>query len=467
MNETHFRLLATEALDPSGSIPNWIVPGVRRLGWRAWTLPTREAVGVLGVPLYTEFLLRVVDELRPHVLLVHPPYDFLSDPASIAIRKLGTRILGLGHDDARFFESWNEKDHTDLASRFDLWATTSLSGPTVAAGALRLPWVLTPESMTIDDPHAPGFDVVLLGRHTQKREELACAIAGNGARIACFGPGWAQPALTRPSRLGVMRRSRLLLLPEDPATPLFMMEAGLLGTPFLVQNVPGLDLYGRPGSLPTYETHGECLDKILSGSPPSWTDMPAWEGEWPKWSGRLHLENLPERNESPTLSLLHATLFHAFCAQGKPAPIPNCLAAWSDAAPESPAPLMASARLAFSAGEWQRCRELCMDATPLLVPLVPKAARSQSAFLPATVPLQGACGIDPTLEIQAMRLQSTVRMGELGTALDEIGLLPAKRRTALLSVMVPHFDHPDITTLMQALSEPTADTMPPGKPENP
>lgn len=103
------RLLVTETLSPNSPLSQWISSAIQRLGWKTWILPTFEAVRMFGTFTYASMVVKIVNELRPHVLLVNPPYDHLHAEACRKIRKFGTRIIGLAFDVPSFQGIWGEK----------------------------------------------------------------------------------------------------------------------------------------------------------------------------------------------------------------------------------------------------------------------------------------------------------------------------------------------------------------------
>ena len=96
---TRRRLLITETCDPDGAMWRWLSPDVSALGWQVRRLPSQEAVRHLGVAGLQRLVVSTCEQLRPHVLLVHPPYDHLGVSCTDAIRRLGTRVVGFGFDD--------------------------------------------------------------------------------------------------------------------------------------------------------------------------------------------------------------------------------------------------------------------------------------------------------------------------------------------------------------------------------
>ncbi len=455
------RLLATETLDPNGPQPRWVTPAIRRLGWQAWTLPTLEAVRLLGPSAYAATVIWIVDQLRPHVLLVQPPYDYLHAAACRRIRQRGTRIVALGLDDPLYADSWDASALTDLRERFDLWATAALDGPTVEAGARPIRWTMAPEAVQMDDPAAPEFHAVMFGRCTEERESTARAVAEAGIEIACFGPGWAAGPITRPSMLGLMRRAKAVITPDDGinSTPLRLVEAALLGARQIVERGGGHRRYLPAKDPPaTYGTPEECARRLARDEPlPAWTDVPTWEQQWPALLAGLELAEQPERERSPVLEQLYATLAHLYQGRGEMLAAVANLEAWASAAPEDPGPKIGLARCAHAGHKWQDAVRLTTEAERALWPYVAKAVVDLRAFVPDParqgMGLGESGALDPRLDMVALRLHALLMDGKLDQALDEVKAMSPARRRAVKAACYPDADAPGTNELLKALAE--------------
>ncbi len=461
------RLLATESLDPNGPMPLWITPAIRRLGWQAWTLPAYEAVHALGPSAYTAAVVRIADELRPHVLLVHPPYDHLHAEACRRIRACGTRIIGLAYDDPLYYETWGEAELRDLRQRFDLWATTAAEGPTVEAGARPVLWVMAPESVAVDDPSAPEVQVVMIGRCTDLRQATARAVADAGIQIACFGSGWATGPVTRPSRLGLMRRAKAVITPSDGASsaPLHMIEAALIGARQIVEDSPGLERYlPGDGAPATYGTPEECARRLAGDEPlPAWTGVPTWEEQWPELIADLALADQPERTRSPALEQLYASLAHIDEQGGRMLAAVAALKAWGQAAPDDPGPKLGLARCAHAGRDWERVVRLTTEAEQALESRVARAVVDLRRFVADQgrgrgLGLSGA--LDPGLDMAALRLHALIRDERSHEALEEVEAMSAARRRAVLAAFYPDVNAPGTDEVLKALAETPTDVTP-------
>lgn len=454
------RLLATETLDPNGALPRWVTPGIRRLGWEAWSLPTLEAVQLLGPSGYADLVTQIVEQLRPHILLVHPPYDYLSAKVCREIRTLNTRIIGWGFDDPLFERTWNRVAWADMAERFDLWVTTTVNGPTVEAWAQPVLWVMAAESVEIDDPAAPTHEAVLIGRHTKQREATARAVAAKGIQIACYGFGWANGPVTRPSMLGLMRRAKAVITPCDGvnAAKVRMIEAALVGAHQIVEYSPDLDRYLFGEEMPAiYRTAEGCAERLSSNEPlPDWTHLPGWDVVWPKLISDLTLAEQPKRSRSVTLNQLYASLAHIYEQQGHLLAATMYLDAWATADPDNWGPKFALARCAHTMKRWEKVVKLTEEIANPLKQHVPAAAKHLRAFIPASGLGKGlgeSGAVDSGLELNAIRLHSLVMNGQFNLAMEEVAAMSSSQRAAVRATMFPDYDNPDVIELLGALAK--------------
>ncbi len=452
------RLLVSEALNPGDFLTRWIAPAVQKLGWKTWTLPTIESVRLLGQSTYASVVVEIVRELRPHVLLVTPPYDYLHPDACRRISEYGTKIIGYGFDDPLFDPSWGETEFADLRSRFDLWVTTSMNGRTVAAGAIPVLWAIAPESVAVDDLFAPSFDVVLLGRFTEQRMEMAEAIENEGFNIGCFGHGWPSGAVTRVSRLGLMRRARFVVIPSDGSdyAPVCMMDAALLEVRQIVEVVPGMERYWSADDSPaTYANADECVAWLRRGDEvPKWTSIIGWERQWPDIVAQLSLAEQPECTRSPALEALYASLsrFLEQCGQF-PAAV-ACLKCWIEASPECPEPYSRMAAFAFNLRRWSEVVSYSAEAERLLQSLIAPAVYNLTSRFPDVHHpdlILDSTILDPVAGLVGLRFYALLKSGKVDDALEEIGKMTGKQRRAVSANIVPDFSSTEFQELMDAL----------------
>ena len=460
-----FRALISETIDPDGALCGWLSPDVRGLGWRVWRLPTQEAVHVLGPSELANLTIDVVRDLRPHVVLVHPPYDHLPPSTCAAIRALGARLVGLGFDDPLF--DWDEAAFTDLRARFDLWATTTLRGRTAQAGAVPIRWALAPEHVADDDPAAPLHEVLLVGRRTPQREAVVAAIEAAGLDLGVYGAGWPNGAVPRARMLGMLRRARVVVTPSDGVDMLKarFLEAAMVGARQVVEWASDLDAYfPEGGGPPTWRTPEECAALCRTAVAPCDVAAHTWTARWPELVAHLQLADLPARaGRSPTLERLYATLAHGFEARGNDRAARAFFHEWRHASGSAAGALAGLARCAYRADDPAAAT---LAAEALERTEVAPATRDHTMWIPAHT--QGAGlgqtgALDPTVELEAVRLMALVESGGIAEATSLASALPARRRRAVAAALSPDED-PDHAAFWAALSSPVA---PPGPPHGP
>ncbi|MEE9382688.1 MAG: hypothetical protein V3V08_04665 [Nannocystaceae bacterium] len=459
------RLLATESLDPSGILPQWICPDVARLGWKTWTLPTFEAIQLLGHAAYRAMLVQVVSQLRPHVLLVLPPYDYLDLDSCAQIRNLGTRIVGLVIDDTESAMATTASDADSMGAYFDLWLTSSAAGPCARSGAKPLRWVMAPEALEIDDPRAPTHEAVMVGRHTPRRQSLAQALADSGVDLACFGAGWQNGPLTRRSRIGLFRRATtvIVLMEDRNATPIQLLEAGLLGKKLLIEDPDALARYfpeGEPRP-PGFRDVQECVALFARGGSEVWRGVPTWKTLWPELVASLDLGTVPDRQQSAALDQLLASLAHLSELRGNLPGSVACFEAWMRGCPGDAGPRCGLARLAHRVGNWEltlaRVREAqqrCCERRPTPVARVSlsRAAPSFGAGLGET----GA--VDPMLELHVLAIHALCALDRWEEAQAEVQTVPEIQRAAVRDAMLLRTDEGGVREVLEMFRRATLAT---------
>lgn len=453
------RALLSETIDPDGALPHWMSPDVARCGWDVHRLPTQEAIHLLGPGAYADLVVDVVTELRPHVLVVHPPVDFLSGSACAAIRATGTRLVGLGFDDALYASAWSDREGAgfrDLAARFDVWATTAMAGPTVDAGALPVRWALSPECVADNDPGAPAHDVVLVGRWTAERAALIAALDDAGIAVAAYGQGWPSGPVSRARMLGLWRKARCVLTPSDGRDMLKgrFLEAAFVGASQLIEACSDLPFYFREqGTAVGFRGAAECVARARGApTPPPELGAYRWTRRWPELMTHVPASPLDAGpGSSRTLARLFTTLGHAAEARGSLALAAACFAAWSGERPDDPAARLACARVAFT----QERHANVLAALALLASDVgsPAAVDGLDAFAPAHgqgtgLGLSGA--LDPWLESTALQLASHLALGQPSAALELARRQPTHRLAALRELLARD-DTPEHAALWSAL----------------
>lgn len=200
------RLVIVETLDPDGALYAWMSSGLRELGHEVVVVPAQELVPRMGVDAWQELLLDLDDNFAPHLILSHPPYDFLGAGVAEKLRGRGVRLVGFAFDDPVFLETWRE-DGTwgpvvaSIQQRFDLYATTSREMARVARATggknvQHLRWAITCETDTACTEStaavAPQKPLLLLGSAYPRRLELVSALSERGIQIEVAGQGWLQ-----------------------------------------------------------------------------------------------------------------------------------------------------------------------------------------------------------------------------------------------------------------------------------
>ena len=445
------RLLLSETLDPDGALHRWLSPDVRTLGWDVRVLPTQEAVHLLGSHAYAELVLDVVAELRPHVLLCHPPYDHLPPGICTRIREQGARLVAMTFDDALFVDSWGAIEHEDLLDRFDLWCTTDLRGPGVQAGAVPLRWALSTASLPTPDPAAPCHDVLLTGRRRPERARLVAELASRGIEVATYGAGWPNGSVTASMHAGLLRRAGVVITPNDSVDMIKvrLLEAGLAGAAQVVEWATDLDAYFPGGNAPpSWRTAEECAALIRSGAEPADFSAHTWIARWPEVTARLTLAALPEGpRSSRTLDRLCCAVGHGFEQRGHVARARPCFEA-----AEGPVALAGQARCALARSDWATALERA-DAAIDLLEVAPA-----TAYLQAFVPSHGqgtgmglVGGIDPRIELEAIGLVALLETGRVDEATRRARRATSKARTAIAQVMCPD-EQPERAAFWEALS---------------
>ena len=429
------RVLLTETLDPNGALCRWMSPDIQRLGWHVTRLPTQEAIHCLGPEAYPETVLQIVRELRPHVLLVHPPYDHLPPLICRQIRALGTRIVALAFDDPLFAAQWGEDTYADFRERFDRWASTLLSGPSIEAGALPLRWAMSREAVAADAPSATSHEVLLVGRRNDSRAAVIQAVTEAGYEVGVYGAGWPNGSIDRAQMLGLLRRASVVITPNDGTGMIKarLLETALVGAAQVVEHSPDLPAYFPETLPPVWQSPAECVAAIPHARPIAISDVD-WGHRWEELLSGLHLaEDLPiSVSQSGTLRRLLLTLAHQLEQRGKWA---AAAAFFAEAHNER-----GLARIAHAEERWEAALRHALHALEQ-VPAWP-AVHCLHAFVPAHgqgTGLGRTGALDPSLELEAIALNARLRLGQLEACEQYLTQLPQRRRRALATILQP--DH--------------------------
>ena len=282
-------LLLSETIDPNGAMVRWMSPDVAAAGWRVRRIPTQEAVVRLGPAAYRRLLWDTVRAERPAVLLVHPPYDYLTEPLSDRIRETGCRIVAFGFDDPIWMHL--SACAGDLPARlrrvetlYDLYATTSgeMAARAADAGGRRfvyLRWAAS-EAAFEPSPDAPAVrpaPILLVGRAYPRRVAIVRRLAVAGLPVHVHGRGWGEvpgtwpghvrfgPPLDREAMGAQLRAASVVLTPggwEDQS--LAMVKYRLLETAFyggfqIAERSPDLRAYFPRDEVPAWGSADELV----------------------------------------------------------------------------------------------------------------------------------------------------------------------------------------------------------------
>ncbi len=444
-------VLATESFDPSSPYFRWLTPGFELETWCALSLPTIEATRLLGQGLYRQVLLQVVRELRPHVLLTIPPFDFLDAWHCNAIRSAGTRIVGWLSSD---FGEERDARIDELYECYDL--LVSPCQEIIKNQRVRdVPWALSSSAVSVTDPAAPRVEVALIAPHTDRRECLAKAIAGAGHQIACFGQGWALGPLTRPSRLGIMKAAAVTIVHNDQ--PLLLVEACRLGVPIIVERGLALSAYLPPSGGPaSFECLDECIEHLNAGNfQQSWTNVPDWPDVLQRVVAGLGIDDSRSCTlQSPSLAMIfsaishsceHANLLHSSLAGYQ---------AWAALAPDDIDAKSGLARLAFAEKNYSGAAEMALEALRRVV-YPPVASKNLPICLARRSPGNGlglGGALDQIAELRALRLTALVEDNRIFECFDEIKSWTTEERAAVQHIYAPRSMNPEAFLLSRVLS---------------
>ncbi len=454
------RVLVTEPVDPSRVGYKWLTPALRALECDAMPMPTLAAVQLLGPGGYRSMLRRVVEEWLPHVLLIRPPLDFLDAQTSNAIRNLGTQIVGLTRP-AGIHPPWSDLQFEDLRSRLDAWLTPEPHRAALRAGARLVRWAAAPASVeTVEDPAAPQFQVAIVAPATEERAALARALAAEvGLKVGCFGPGWAAGPLTHQSRIGLLRRAAVVVTFTERIGLIdsTFFEAAQLGKLQVVEWCADLARYvPTGGNLATFVTSHDCMTRLRGWqSLPLWTAVPPLREVWASWVEGLERPDLPDRQSSPALAQLYASLTHVYEARNLLLQAISCAESWAIMAPDDPDPHVARARCHAARAEWRAALQATNGLRSRLRGTVPVASSDQHAFLrPAWTgtALGKSRAVDPTVDLSVLRLTAFVALDQVAAALHDVSGMTVRHRAAVAQAYETLWSNPDSVRVYEALS---------------
>jgi hypothetical protein len=284
------RLLLTETMDPDGAMYRWCSPDVESLGWDVLRIPTQELIHHLGIEAYNAFLRSIIRYWKPHMFMVHPPYDYLIEGTVKAAQKVGTRMVAYGFDDPLFFNHLETKGDfarwsQDINQSFDLYASTSEEAVQRlhAHGmkrACQIPFATSPHPFEIGSTGVPPSGTledtaVIVGRPYDKRLALVEELLEQDVPVSVFGHGWSgvgdtpegltlHGPLEREAMNAVYASAGVVITTgdwEDVRVPMVkyrLLEVAMVGGFQVAQESPDLHRYFPEGMVPTY-TEGADL----------------------------------------------------------------------------------------------------------------------------------------------------------------------------------------------------------------
>ncbi len=288
------RLLITETMDPDGAMYRWCSPDVEALGWDVLRIPTQELIHHLGIEAYNAFLRSLIRYWRPHVFMVHPPYDYLIEGTIKAAQKVGTRLIAHGFDDLLFFNALETKGSLgqwtrNIEQSFDLYASTSSEcvQKLTQNGMQRVcvqPFATSPTPFDIGSVGVPPNSLlqnsaVIVGRPHDKRLALVEDLLEVGVPINVFGHGWAgvgetpegltiHGPLEREAMNAVYKNAGVVITTgdwEDVSVPMVkyrLLEVAMVGGFQIAQTCQDLQDYFPEEMVPSYTDASDLAEKI-------------------------------------------------------------------------------------------------------------------------------------------------------------------------------------------------------------
>ena len=287
------RLLISETMDPDGAMYRWCSPDVESLGWDVLRIPTQELIHHLGIEAYNAFLRSLIRYWRPHVFMVHPPYDYLIEGTVNASKKVGTRLVAYGFDDPLFLEALSEKNQLEgWVNNIEAPSTSTLPqapkrGHTPTdrmERAVLAPFATNPEPFALGSSGVPAVthlqeSVVIVGRPHDKRLALVEELLEHGIAVSVFGHGWSgvgetpdgltiHGPLTREAMNSVYHHAGVVITTGDwedihvPMVKYRLLEVAMVGGFQIAQACDDLRDYFPETVVPAYESASDLAEKI-------------------------------------------------------------------------------------------------------------------------------------------------------------------------------------------------------------
>ncbi len=290
------RVAVSETWHPDGAMVGWLSGSAAPGRLEVLSVPTQEALGLLGADGVRAAWRSVARDLTPDLVLVHPPYDLLDAETLAAVRATGARVVGLAFDEPLFAPARRDPAvaprFAEAAARFDAYCVTG-RGDVDALGALgikahHLRFATSRAPFEARDPlpevrAAEGRPLsaaaVLIGRAYPRRQQLVGALVAAGVPVVVFGHGWEAlaaagqlssavgvgPPLSRAAMNTVLAEAGVVLTTgdwEDAQVPMVkyrILEAATIGSPQAVQASSDLADYFEPHEISVWSTPTDCV----------------------------------------------------------------------------------------------------------------------------------------------------------------------------------------------------------------
>ncbi|MDW7547735.1 tetratricopeptide repeat protein [Pseudoalteromonas peptidolytica] len=407
------RAIVIEDINPYGVLPNWLSPQLESLGWEAVPIPTLQVVRLLGAEAYRHLLIKCVEEIQPHIVFVESPLDYLDVVTCETIRKLGAQLVAWFTSMPSELDNRKERIEQDLRLRFDKCFTPLQSQALLDVGVQPAKWVISPESVIIDDPAAPAHEAVLIAPYNEKLGEFVQHLAEQGVEIACYGQGWYFGAVSRVSRLGLYRRANFVIITKEQR--LEMLEAFAVGAKVIVEDHTSLtSLLQVENKGAIFSSAIECASLIKGGygrrEP---LRLFSVDDLWPCITEGIKIdEGGSEKLPSMSLQLIYSTVAHAYERVDNPRAAQIVFELWHRHAPQSVDAILGQARIAMSINFYENAATYAKKALELLSAM--PQLESMMGYLDF-INRQG----DPIIEAWNIRLSALAESDQLMVAIDE------------------------------------------------
>ncbi|GLS24568.1 hypothetical protein [Marinibactrum halimedae] len=350
-----YTAIVQESIDPNGPFPHLISPVLRRLGWDVFIIPTFEAVHCFGESAFNQWIVKIVEEIQPQIFFCMPPLDFLEKKTKLCIRGGGTRLVGYVIEN-------QEKIRNELAEEsYDFLMVVEGAGKKSECTYI-VPWLTTKRSVKMVDELAPQHEVLLLGRCSDSQEAFAQEIAKKGFNIACYGEGWANGPVTRPSKLGLMKKASIVISPfeSSPKSNAQVSEAALMGCKQIIESHPGFGVTLLKACINNkifaYNNVENCIELLKHKNVITpWLDYPQWDIYWPKILKKIAIRKDLKKENTDTLSLLYSVITHNLEKSGRLLAAKNTLREWKRFEFDDLGLRFISMRLAYREKNWSAC----------------------------------------------------------------------------------------------------------------